>query len=85
MRPLDDRPEDELLILAAGLDIGGAEVVIKHLVHAIDRDQFNVTIGCIRAPGIIGNELIQQDSMSRYCPGRLDEGGIPDVPQAPNA
>lgn len=48
-----------LLILVAGLGIGGAEVVIKHLVHAIDRRRFNVTVCCIKAAGMIGEELIR--------------------------
>jgi glycosyltransferase involved in cell wall biosynthesis len=46
-----------LLIAVAGLGIGGAEVVIQHLVRAIDRSRFNVTVGCIKAAGPIGEEL----------------------------
>lgn len=46
-----------LLILVGGLHIGGAEIVIKHLVHSIDRRLFNVTVCCIRAAGMIGEEL----------------------------
>jgi glycosyltransferase involved in cell wall biosynthesis len=64
-----------LLILAAGLDIGGAEVVIKHLVHEIDRTRFNVSICCIRAPGLIGKELIQQG----YDVEVLSESGLTKV------
>ena len=48
-----------LLILVAGLNIGGAEVVIKHLVYAIDRNRFNVTICCIKTLGVIGEKLRQ--------------------------
>ncbi len=48
-----------LLILVAGLGIGGAEVVIKHLVHALDRRRFNVTVCCIKTAGMIGEELIR--------------------------
>ena len=48
-----------ILILVAGLGIGGAEVVIKHLVHALDRRRFNVTVCCIKAAGMIGEELIR--------------------------
>lgn len=46
-----------LLVLSAGLGIGGAEVVIKHLVSALDRDRFNVTAGCLKMAGMIGEEL----------------------------
>ncbi len=49
-----------LLILVAGLGIGGAEVVIKHLVHGLDRRRFNVTVGCIKTAGMIGEELIRE-------------------------
>lgn len=48
-----------LLILVAGLGIGGAEVVIKHLVHALDRRRFNVAVCCIKTAGMIGEELIR--------------------------
>jgi glycosyltransferase involved in cell wall biosynthesis len=46
-----------LLIAVRGLNIGGAEVVIKHLVQAIDRKRFNVTVCCIKVRGVIGEEL----------------------------
>jgi glycosyltransferase involved in cell wall biosynthesis len=49
-----------LLIAAAGLNIGGAEMVIKHLVKAIDRRRFNVIICCIKVCGVIGDELIRE-------------------------
>lgn len=48
-----------LLILVAGLGAGGAEVEIKHLVHALDRRRFNVTVRCIEAAGMIGEKLIR--------------------------
>ena len=47
-----------LLIAVAGLGIGGAEVVIQHLVRSIDRRRFNVTVGCIKVAGPIGEALI---------------------------
>ena len=46
-----------LLIAVAGLGIGGAEVVIKHLVQSIDRDKFDVSVCCIKVRGPIGDEL----------------------------
>jgi glycosyltransferase involved in cell wall biosynthesis len=46
-----------LLIAVAGLGIGGAEVVIKHLVHSIDRSKFDVSVCCIKVRGPIGDEL----------------------------
>jgi len=46
-----------LMIAAAGLNIGGAEVVIKHLVQTIDRERFNITVCCIKVSGVIGDEL----------------------------
>lgn len=47
-----------LLIVAAGLGIGGAEVVIQHLAQAIDRNRFSLTICCIRSLGPIGEKLV---------------------------
>jgi glycosyltransferase involved in cell wall biosynthesis len=49
-----------LLIAVAGLNIGGAEVVIKHLVRAIDQNWFNVTICCMKVRGVIGDELVRE-------------------------
>jgi glycosyltransferase involved in cell wall biosynthesis len=46
-----------LLIVVAGLNIGGAEVVIQHLAEAIDRNRFNLTICCLRVLGSIGEAL----------------------------
>ncbi len=46
-----------LLIVAAGLGIGGAEVVIQRLAQAIDRGRFNVTVCCIKVLGPIGEKL----------------------------
>jgi glycosyltransferase involved in cell wall biosynthesis len=49
-----------LLIVVAGLGVGGAEVVIQHLVQAIDRSRFNVTICCIKIRGVIGDRLASE-------------------------
>lgn len=46
-----------LMIAVAGLGIGGAEVVIEHLVRTLDRRRFNVTICCIKTAGPIGEAL----------------------------
>jgi glycosyltransferase involved in cell wall biosynthesis len=49
-----------LLILASGLWIGGAEVVIAHLARNIDRSRFNVTICHLKSRGQIGEELLRE-------------------------
>jgi len=48
-----------LLIAVAGLGIGGAEVVIKHLVRSIDPNKFEVSVCCIKVRGPIGDELVR--------------------------
>lgn len=47
----------KLLMLSAGLGLGGAETVIRHLAQTIDPAQFNVTIGCIKTLGVVGRQL----------------------------
>jgi glycosyltransferase involved in cell wall biosynthesis len=49
-----------LLIVAAGLGIGGAEVVIQRLAESIDRDRFKVTIACLKMLGPIGEQLAKK-------------------------
>src|SRR5262245_20276696 len=46
-----------LLIVVAGLGIGGAEVVIQRLAETIDRTRFNLTIACLKVRGSIGEEM----------------------------
>ncbi|MEP7118286.1 MAG: glycosyltransferase [Acidobacteriota bacterium] len=46
-----------VLILSAGLGLGGAETVIRHLAQAIDPKRFNITIGCIKTLGLMGEKL----------------------------
>lgn len=46
-----------LLIAVSSLHIGGLEVVIKNLVHQVDKESFNVTISCSKTTGSIGEEL----------------------------
>jgi glycosyltransferase involved in cell wall biosynthesis len=49
-----------VLIVAAGLGIGGAEVVIRHLLETLDRSRFQVTVCCIKALGSIGEDLVRR-------------------------
>lgn len=46
-----------LMIVAAGLGIGGAEVVIQHLARALDRERFNLLICCIKTLGPVGEAM----------------------------
>lgn len=48
-----------VLIAVQGLHFGGAEVVIQHLVRALDRDRFKVTVACLKSTGAIGEQLIR--------------------------
>lgn len=47
-----------MLIVVAGLGIGGAEVVIQRLAQGIDRNHFHVTICCLKVLGPIGEALV---------------------------
>lgn len=47
-------------VAVEGLNIGGVEDVIKHLVQTIDRNRFNVTVCCIKVRGVIGDELARE-------------------------
>lgn len=49
-----------LMIAAAGLNIGGAEVVIQRLAQTIDRRLFNLTICCMKERGSIGDSLAHE-------------------------
>jgi glycosyltransferase involved in cell wall biosynthesis len=49
-----------LLIVVAGLGIGGAEVVIQRIAQTIDRARFNLLIACLKVRGSIGDELVKQ-------------------------
>jgi glycosyltransferase involved in cell wall biosynthesis len=57
-----NRPPDKinLMIVAAGLGIGGAEVVIQRLAESFDRERFNLTICCIKMLGPVGEKLAAQ-------------------------
>lgn len=59
MRPEITERRVNLLILASGLWIGGAEVVIRHLIEAVDRRRFNVSVVCLKGLGPIGLDLVQ--------------------------
>lgn len=56
------QPPDKinLMIVAAGLGIGGAEVVIQRLAESLDRERFNLTICCLKMLGPIGEALAGQ-------------------------
>ena len=60
-----------LMMLSAGLGLGGAETVIRHLAQAIDPQRFNVTIGCIKGLGVVGRQLADEgvDIVSLADPG----------------
>ena len=49
-----------LMIAVAGLNIGGAEVVIQRLAQNIDQRLFNLTICCMKVRGSIGDSLAQE-------------------------
>ena len=49
-----------LLIVASGLGIGGAESVMQQLAETIDRSRFNVTVCCLKVLGVVGNELVRR-------------------------
>lgn len=60
MSEVFEQPEKiNLMILVAGLHIGGAEVVIQRLAENIDSDKFNLTICCIKGRGSIGDTLAE--------------------------
>lgn len=46
-----------VMIVATSLWIGGAETVMRHLAHVIDRRQFNVTVCYLKQRGHVGDEL----------------------------
>jgi glycosyltransferase involved in cell wall biosynthesis len=46
-----------VLMLIAGLGLGGAETVVRLLAEAIDRDRFNVILGCVKGLGSAGEAL----------------------------
>ena len=61
-----------ILIAIAGLNIGGAEVMIKHLVRSLNKFRFNITVCCIKVCGIIGNELLK-DGYEVVCLSESDD------------
>lgn len=70
------RRRTNVLIAAAGLGIGGAEVVIRSLVQTLDRDRFNVSVCCLKVAGPIG-EALQRDGadvevLARRGPDKAD-------------
>jgi glycosyltransferase involved in cell wall biosynthesis len=47
-----------VLMLIAGLGLGGAETVVRLLAEAIDRQRFNVILGCVKGLGSAGEQLV---------------------------
>jgi len=67
----------DVLLLVTGLGIGGAEMVVRDLAHAIDPGRFNVSIiCCLEWLGPIGSELaaegIDISVLPKSDPGRSD-------------
>ena len=54
---MHQRDNVNVLLLTTSLGIGGAEVVVRDLARALDRERFNVSIGCMTTLGLIGREL----------------------------
>lgn len=52
-----ERTRANVLIVASSLWIGGAETVIRHLAHTIDRTRFSVTVCHLKQRGRVGDEL----------------------------
>ncbi|HEY7497047.1 MAG TPA: glycosyltransferase family 4 protein [Vicinamibacterales bacterium] len=64
-----------LLIVASGLWIGGAETVIRHLALSLDPSRFKVTVCHLKSRGQIGDELANAgvDIVSLFNPnGEVD-------------
>lgn len=49
-----------MLLTAAGLGIGGAEVVIQRLAQSLDRERFEVAVCCLKSRGTIGDALVAE-------------------------
>jgi glycosyltransferase involved in cell wall biosynthesis len=49
-----------VLIVVTGLNIGGLEKVIAHLVRFADKDRFNISVCCLKVIGSIGDELVDE-------------------------
>ena len=62
--------------LTSGLGIGGAEIVVRDLARAIDRDRFHLSICCLTLLGPIGRELeaegIDIFTLPGVEPGQVD-------------
>jgi glycosyltransferase involved in cell wall biosynthesis len=59
LSPTEGRKVD-VLIVVAGLGVGGAEVVIQSLAQTIDRTRFNPIICCLKVQGMIGDRLVRE-------------------------
>jgi hypothetical protein len=49
-----------VLLLASGLGIGGAETVMRDLARTLERRRFNVSVCCLKERGLIGEDLVRE-------------------------
>ena len=52
-----EAPAINVMIVASGLGIGGAEIVMRDLALTLDRARFNVSVCCLKELGSVGQEL----------------------------
>jgi glycosyltransferase involved in cell wall biosynthesis len=71
--PQHQGQEVNLLLLTTGLNIGGAEVVVRDLAQTIDRERFNVSICCLKVLGSIGQGLADSGIDICTLPGVVPE------------
>lgn len=60
----------KILLLVDHLHIGGAESVVKNLCHALDRQLFDVKVCCIKAKGVMAEDLISSGVEVNVLPQR---------------
>lgn len=52
-----DKRKVNVMIVASGLGLGGAEIVMRDLALTLDRDRFNVSVCCLKELGVVGQAL----------------------------
>lgn len=55
-----------------GLDIGGAEMVVRDIARSLDRDRFDVCICCTKGLGRIGRQLVAEGLDVFVLPGQKE-------------
>ena len=69
----DSKRKIHVMQLTTGLGIGGAEIVVRDLARAVDRDRFHLSVCCRKLLGPIGREL-QAEGIDIYTlPGAEPE------------